>query len=115
MFGISCSQPPDADVAIADGDTLHVGDIALSVMHTPGHSPGHVCFHLEEHHVLVGGDLLFRGSIGRTDFPGCDSDKMQASLKRVLELDDTTLVLPGHMEVTTIGEERATNPFLQGL
>ena len=82
---------------------------------TPGHAPGHVCFYLAAHAALFGGDLIFQGSIGRTDFPGCDADDMRASLRRASELPPDTVVFPGHMGPTTIGAEVASNPFLQGL
>ena len=114
-MGMRCPAPPAADVALADGDALSVGAVSLDVLHTPGHAPGHVAFHAPAHGVLFGGDLLFRGSIGRTDFPGCDVDDMQASLRRVAALPAETVVFPGHMGPTTIGDEVATNPFLQGL
>ena len=81
-------------------------------MHTPGHAPGHVVFRREN--VVFGGDLLFAGSIGRTDLPMCDADKIEESLARLCTLDDATVVLPGHGPRTTIGRERATNVFLTG-
>lgn len=114
-MGMRCPSPPAADVALADGDVLRVGDLEIGVLHTPGHAPGHVCFYLAAHAALFGGDLIFQGSIGRTDFPGCDADDMRASLRRASELPPDTVVFPGHMGPTTIGAEVASNPFLQGL
>eukprot|EP00937_MAST-01D_sp_MAST-1D-sp2_P006228 g6228.t1 len=118
MFGLGTMESPRAEGIedIADGDVLVVGALAFEVLHTPGHCPGHVCFYCEGASLLLSGDLLFAGSIGRTDFPapmGCCVDSMRASLRRVLELPDETLVLPGHNQSTTIGDERASNPFLQ--
>ena len=114
-FGMACPQPPKVDVDIHDGDVLEVGNIKLKVMHTPGHAPGHVIFHSEDHGVLFGGDLVFQGSIGRTDFPGCDVDDMQQSLRLLLTLPAETQIFPGHMGFTTVADEKASNPFLQGL
>lgn len=103
-------EPPDAE--LADGDVLSVGGIRFDVLHTPGHSPGHVVFHHEG--IVLGGDLLFAGTIGRTDLPFCDPARMEESLARICELDDATVVYPGHGPRTTIGHERATNAFLAG-
>ncbi|MBX9927564.1 MAG: MBL fold metallo-hydrolase [Gemmatimonadaceae bacterium] len=110
MFGIAWDEPPPPDVALAEGDTVRLGVHQFAVWHLPGHAPGHVAFINETH--FVGGDLLFAGSIGRTDLPGCDPAAMERSLARVLTLDDRLHVLPGHGPATTIGRERATNPFL---
>ena len=115
MIGFAIEHQPDHDIDLAEGDTINLGDLSLDVMHTPGHAPGHVCFHERNKNVLIGGDLLFRMSIGRTDLPGCNHDHMIASLRRMLELDDAVRVFPGHMDPTTIGFERRANPFLQGI
>lgn len=113
MFGMKVDPPPPYDEPLADGQRVNVGAIELEVLHTPGHAPGHVCFYAESHGFLIAGDLLFRGSIGRTDLPGCDLDAMIASLRRIFTLPDETQVFPGHMGPTTIGAERATNPFVR--
>jgi glyoxylase-like metal-dependent hydrolase (beta-lactamase superfamily II) len=93
--------------------------LTLTVDHTPGHTPGSVVFRTPTEDgvpVLLAGDTLFAGSIGRTDLPGGDHGQMLASLRdRLLTLDDATVVLPGHGPTTTVGRERATNPFLQDL
>jgi glyoxylase-like metal-dependent hydrolase (beta-lactamase superfamily II) len=99
-------------VLLADGDALQVGGLRFDVLHTPGHAPGHVVFHHGE--TLFGGDLLFAGSIGRTDLPLSDPAAMEESLARICALDGDTAVQPGHGPSTTIGVERATNPFLTG-
>src|SRR5579864_4837478 len=91
------------------------GPLVAQVMHTPGHTEGSICLYFPKEQKLIAGDTLFAGSIGRTDLPGGSFDKIIRSLHtRVLSLPDETLVTPGHGPQTTIGEERETNPFLQG-
>ncbi len=115
---------PIADAApighwLKDGEELSAGGVRLAVFHTPGHSPGSVCFHLgtpppEAEPLLFSGDTLFAGSIGRTDLWGGSMEQILASIKnRLLALPDDTRVIPGHGPDTTIGEERRMNPFLQ--
>ncbi|GAA2134984.1 MBL fold metallo-hydrolase [Streptomyces synnematoformans] len=109
---------PDDVAELADGAELELAGLNLTVAHAPGHTEGSVTFRLPEQpdvpQVLFSGDLLFAGSIGRTDLPGGDADEILRSLARVcLPLDDSTVVLPGHGPQTTIGRERAGNPFLQ--
>lgn len=94
----------------ADGDTVHLGGDSFSVWHTPGHSPGGVCLVGES--VVFTGDTLFAGTIGRTDFPESSAGEMKTSLLRLLELSDTAELYPGHMQITSMGEQRKTNPFL---
>lgn len=102
------------DASLGSGDKVNVGTIEASVIHTPGHTQGSVCIYFPAQQKLIAGDTLFAGSIGRTDLPGGDFDTIMRSLHRdVLALPDETLVVPGHGELTTIGDERATNPFLQ--
>ena len=110
FYGLQIEQPADPDRGLADGDELSVGGTRFSVHHTPGHSPGHVVFLADG--VMLGGDLLFAGSIGRTDLPLSDSDAMEASLNHIATFDANTIVYPGHGPPTTIGAELATNPFL---
>ena len=105
----------DIDQPIADADTVRTGNISATVMHTPGHTEGSVCLYFPAENMLIAGDTLFAGSIGRTDLPGGSFDKIMRSLKqRVLALPDETTVVPGHGPITLIGEERETNPFLVG-
>lgn len=113
MYGIAFEQPSAPDHELADGDALTVGDAEFAVLHVPGHAPGHVVFYAPG--ILLGGDLLFSGSIGRTDLPFSSGADMAASLERVMQLPDDVVVYPGHGPATTIGEERATNPFLTGV
>jgi glyoxylase-like metal-dependent hydrolase (beta-lactamase superfamily II) len=106
----------DADETVAGGERLTLAGLDLDVIFVPGHSPGHVAYSIADEQVLVGGDVLFQGSIGRTDLPGGDHATLLASISTLLErLPDETLVLPGHMGTTTLGRERATNPFLHEL
>ena len=98
---------------IADGDVLTFAGFEIEVVHTPGHTPGHCCFRTDA--LLFSGDLVFAGSIGRSDFPNSDPDAMQESLRRFLTLPDELPVLPGHGPDTTVGRERASNQFLVGL
>ena len=108
--------PPDRFVDLIDGEVLDFAGVGMKVLHTPGHTPGHCCFLLESEAILFSGDQLFAGSVGRTDLPGGDWDTLLASMQQqVLTLDDDIAVLPGHGPATTIGRERRTNPFLQGL
>jgi hydroxyacylglutathione hydrolase len=115
---------PDEVRALSDGARVDVAGLRFTVDHAPGHTPGSVTFRLpyrpeppaEDTELLFAGDLLFAGSIGRTDLPGGDHPAMLRSLAdKVLPLDDQTVVLPGHGDQTTIGRERQTNPYLQGL
>ncbi|MGH3900651.1 MAG: MBL fold metallo-hydrolase [Pseudonocardiaceae bacterium] len=109
--------------ALDDGTSLELAGLTLTVDHTPGHTRGSVTFRSatgagpdQEQSLLVSGDTLFAGSIGRTDLPGGDHQQILASLRdKILVLDDETIVLPGHGPETTIGRERTTNPFLYGL
>ena len=113
VYGLSFEQPDAPDVELSDGDVLNVGSEKFHVLHTPGHAPGHVVF--RNGNTVLGGDLLFAGSIGRTDLPLSDPEQMQESLAKICELDDRAVVYPGHGPRTTIGHERATNGFLTGL
>jgi glyoxylase-like metal-dependent hydrolase (beta-lactamase superfamily II) len=97
---------------LAEGDVLTLGRHAFAVWHLPGHAPGHVAF--IGHGLCLSGDLLFAGSIGRTDLPLCDPAAMQASLARMATLDPALRVCPGHGPDTTIATELRTNPFLRG-
>jgi hydroxyacylglutathione hydrolase len=98
---------------LSDGDLLEVGGLEFEVMHTPGHTPGSVCFRTDA--LVLSGDLVFRGTIGRYDLPNSSPKAMIASLRRFLSLPDELDVYPGHMEATTVGLERARNPLLRQL
>ncbi len=110
-MGRDVLPPPDPDFLLADGDDLEIAGVTLTVIHTPGHTQGSVSVYGGG--MLFSGDTLFRGSIGRTDLPGGNYPQIIQSIReRLLALPDETIVLPGHMQETTIGAERATNPFL---
>ena len=110
-LGASVPPPPAADFQLHHGDDLEVAGISLRVLHTPGHTPGSVSLYAPG--MLFSGDTLFRGSIGRTDLFGGDRAEILRSITtQLLALPDETIVLPGHMQETTIGTERAGNPFI---
>ena len=107
------SFPSTPDRLLGDGDSIDVGDLHFTVLHTPGHSPGGIC--LLGHGVLFSGDTLFNYGIGRTDFPGASHNQLMNSIyTKLMTLPDDTVVYPGHGSDTTIGTERRTNPFLSG-
>ncbi|WP_119067326.1 MBL fold metallo-hydrolase [Aggregatilinea lenta] len=115
MAWLGVEGPPAAepDGFVAEGDAIEVDAIRLEVLFTPGHAPGHVVYVLRSENTVFGGDVLFRGSIGRTDLPGGDYETLMRSIvDKLLPLGDSMAVLPGHMDNTTIGAERATNPFI---
>ncbi len=112
VYGVPFEEPPPPDREFADGQQLRLGDAELSVMHAPGHSPGHVVIHGRG--IAFVGDCLFAGSIGRTDLPFSNPPQLAASLQRISALAPETLVYPGHGIDTTIAQERLSNPFLNG-
>jgi hydroxyacylglutathione hydrolase len=113
-LGRAAPPPPPPSGFPADGDDLEVAGVTLKVLHTPGHTPGSVSLYVPEAGLLFSGDTLFRESIGRTDLPGGDFDQIARSIaERLYALPEHTRVLPGHMQETTIGHERAHNPFVR--
>lgn len=108
---VTCTEP---DHYLTDGEWLNLAGTRWRVLHTPGHSPGGACFIHDASKQALVGDVLFAGSVGRSDFPTSDPRKLAASLSRLMDLPDETKVYPGHGPVTTIGEERRTNPYLRG-
>ena len=118
LFGTLTFAEPDDVRELVDGEKIALAGLEFLVRHTPGHTQGSVVFGLagDDEPMLLSGDLLFAGSIGRVDLPGGSMAAMERSLHDVvLSLDDATVVLPGHGPTTTIARERATNPYLQGL
>lgn len=112
LYDASAMPPIDNPTPLEDGQTLTVAGVDLRIVHAPGHSPG--CVMLVADDVVFSGDVLFRGSIGRTDLPDSDPEQMRESLRGpVWELDDELQVLPGHGPATTVAQERATNPYLR--
>lgn len=111
-WGMQTEESPSPDRLLEDGDLITVGNLQFKVIHTPGHSPGGICLHEENEQSLFVGDTLFAGSIGRADLPGGDYDTLIRSIQtRLFVLPDETAVYNGHMEVTTIGQEKRYNPF----
>lgn len=118
MYGVpegDFEDCPEPDRVITGGETLSVGTELFEVLFTPGHSPGHLCFYNRANGILIAGDTLFQGSIGRTDLPDGDFEVLMSSIKDILyRLPPETRVLPGHGPETTIGAEQRTNPFVRG-
>jgi glyoxylase-like metal-dependent hydrolase (beta-lactamase superfamily II) len=112
LTGREIEPPPEPDFNPNEGDVVEVDGVRLTVIHTPGHTPGSLCYYAEEG-LLFSGDTLFQASIGRTDLPGGDyQTEMNSIVDKLLQLPDDTVVLPGHMRETRIGHERQTNPFI---
>jgi glyoxylase-like metal-dependent hydrolase (beta-lactamase superfamily II) len=112
-IGMPTPGKVEIDHSIGHGDSVKAGSLSADVLHTPGHTEGSICLYFAPEKKLIAGDTLFAGSIGRTDLPGGSYKKIMNSLhERVLALPDETVVVPGHGPVTTIAEERESNPFL---
>jgi len=114
LFQLPLVIPPlKADAHVTDHQKLKIGSLEVVVIHTPGHSPGHVVYHFPKEEVLVGGDLIIGGSIGRTDLPDSNPQEMEASIRKVMALPAATRLLGGHGDATTLEEERQSNPFVR--
>lgn len=114
MFGVSFPKPPEPDKFIDETDTIKFAGTEFKILHTPGHSPGSICFVDEKEKVIFGGDVLFQGSVGRTDLWMGDMDVLLDSIRnKIFKYPDEFVIYPGHMDETTIGEEKEANPFLQ--
>jgi glyoxylase-like metal-dependent hydrolase (beta-lactamase superfamily II) len=112
-FGFRYDPAPPVDRYLAEGDVIPLGDLQIRVLHTPGHSPGSVSLVVGQH--VFCGDLIFSGSVGRTDLPGGDPRLLLRMIReKILSLTDSTVLHPGHGPATTVGRERVTNPFLNG-
>jgi glyoxylase-like metal-dependent hydrolase (beta-lactamase superfamily II) len=98
---------------VKHGDNFMIGNMPVEVIATPGHARGHVCYHLPEQKVLLGGDLILGHAIGRVDLPGGDLPTLLDSLRRVMQLPDDTVLLPGHGEPSTLADERRLNPYVR--
>lgn len=115
MYGLSFDAFSGDLKYLAEGDTLQLGEDLFTVLLIPGHSPGSICLYCEAQHFVIGGDVLFRDSIGRTDLPGGDHEQLLENIReKLFVLPDETIVYPGHGPETTIGYEKKNNPFLQG-
>jgi hydroxyacylglutathione hydrolase len=116
MFGMPTPEAVLPDEGLSDGQTVGLASHPATVLHTPGHTQGSVCFYFAAEHLLIAGDTLFAGGIGRTDLPGGNADQIFTSIRtKLLTLPDATAVVTGHGPATTIGAERVGNPFLQGM
>jgi hydroxyacylglutathione hydrolase len=104
--------PRKADGFVEDGQELRIGTIPLRVIHTPGHSPGHVMYYFPQQEVLVGGDLIIMGAVGRTDLPDSNFGELQGSIRKIMVLPPTTRLLPGHGESSTLADEAHGNPYV---
>ncbi len=112
VYGVAFEQPPEPDREFADGQQVKVGNLEMTVLHAPGHAPGHVVIHGQG--IALVGDCLFAGSIGRTDLPFSNPPQLAATLEKISALAPETVVYPGHGMDTTIAQERLSNPFLNG-
>jgi glyoxylase-like metal-dependent hydrolase (beta-lactamase superfamily II) len=113
MMGVEAPGVPSGATRIADGDVIDVAGARFEVLHTPGHSPGHVCFKIADEPTLIGGDLVFFGSIGRTDLPRGDLRTLVRSVRdKIWTLPDETKIFPGHGPATSVGFEKQYNPFV---
>jgi glyoxylase-like metal-dependent hydrolase (beta-lactamase superfamily II) len=116
VFQLPFEIPPRrADAYVEEGQELAIGSLKVLVMHTPGHSPGHVAYHFAAEELLVGGDLIIGGSVGRTDLPDSQFEDLVSSIKRVMKLPDATRLMGGHGEPTTLGEEGRSNDHVRML
>lgn len=114
MYGIPVATPPPADAFLEDGDTIALGEHELQVLFTPGHSPGSISFYYAAQQLLISGDVLFQGSIGRTDLPGGDFATLENSIRtKLYTLPEEVKVYSGHGPHTTIGREKRGNPFVR--
>ena len=114
MFGLEDCQPLQPDRWLNEGDAVSVGNISLQVLHCPGHTPGHVVFFDPASRLLISGDVIFKGGVGRSDFPRGDHSQLIDAIKRkLLPLGDDVSFIPGHGPMSTLGYERLHNPFLQ--
>jgi len=112
-FNLPTAVSPMPDLQLVEGLILEIGTLHIQVYHTPGHTPGGVCFYIPEDHALLTGDTLFAGSVGRTDLPGGDAEQLAQSLYRLLTLPPQTIIYPGHGPSTTLQQELKNNPWLR--
>lgn len=114
LFGIPAKELPRPDVWLQHGDIFSLGEVSLQVFHTPGHTPGHVVFFAQDPGLVFCGDLIFANSVGRTDLPGGNERQLLKSIQtQIFTLPESTFLLPGHGEITTVGEEKSHNPYVR--
>lgn len=115
QMGIRYEVSPISETFLPESGTVRFGDHLLELIFAPGHSPGHLCFYSRSQGFIIGGDVLFNGSIGRTDLPGGNHTQLIQSISdKIYQLPDDTVVYPGHGPATTVGQEKRTNPFVRG-
>lgn len=115
QMGIRYEVSPISETFLPESGTVRFGDHLLELIFAPGHSPGHLCFYSRPEGFIIGGDVLFKGSIGRTDLPGGNHSQLIQSISdKIYQLPDDTVVYPGHGPATTVGQEKRTNPFVRG-
>lgn len=116
MFPLPFQIPPGKPHGfVEEGQTLSFGDLTCRVIFTPGHSPGHVMYHFDEQHLLIGGDLIIGGAVGRTDLPDSDPEALAQSVRRVMKLPGETQLLPGHGPPSTLADESRQNPYVRAI
>jgi len=116
MFPLPFVIPPrEPDELVEDGQSLAIGSLNVQVIHTPGHAPGHVMYHFPEQEILVGGDLIICGAVGRTDLPDSSDEQLAQSIEKVMRLPPQTQLLPGHCSPSTLGDERQTNEYVRAI
>lgn len=114
FFPLPFEIPPrSADEYVEDGQVLTLGSMKVRVIHTPGHAPGHVMYFFKDEGILIGGDLIIMNAVGRTDLPDSDEAGLEASIRKIMTLPKDTHLLPGHGDVSTLGDELASNPYVQ--
>ncbi len=114
VFALPFKIPPrSADAHVRDAETLSLGNLKVAVLHTPGHAPGHVMYHFPDEKLLVGGDLIIGGSVGRTDLPDSDHSQLIESIRRVMKLPPETRLLPGHGDPSLLSDELEQNPYVR--
>ncbi len=115
-YNLNVTRLPHVDAYLDDGQVIEVGGVEMRVIHTPGHSPGHVCLVLDSEKIMFTGDLIFKNTIGRTDIPGGDYVKLADSIKnKILPIKDNYTLLPGHGVETTLADELLNNPFIMNI
>jgi len=116
MFPLPFVIPPrEPDGLVEDGQKLTLGSLAVEVIHTPGHAPGHVMYHFPTEGILVGGDLIICGAVGRTDLPDSDERQLAQSIRKIMRLPPQTQLLPGHCATSTLADELETNPYVRAV